>query len=270
MSRGTARPAAVSSQERAARAASSSPHPTDPAFVWIGAYAARRGQHAPPHRYDVWKLTYYRAGRIDAFIDTTRYAVTPGTVLAVPPRADHSEVAHRDYANYYLLVNAPPDWPWPPVMTDDGSFGTAFTHLLHEISATDEHSPAMLTALVRQIDITLRRDAVRRRTDSARATVAAAERLLEERHPDPLRIAEVAQAVGVSGSTLRAWFAATIGMSPKARLLEIRLRHAVVLLQTSDLTLSVIARRCGYHSASHLSRHLKTVMGCAPGTLRRP
>lgn len=246
-----------------------SPDPTDPAFVWLGAYAARRGQHAAPHRYDVWKLTYYRSGRIDAFIDTTRYAATPGTVLAVPPRADHAEVAHMAYANYYLLVNAPPDWPWPRVMSDDGTLGGAFASLLREMSVSDDDSPAMVDALVRQVDITLRRDAVRRDTDPARGIVSAVEQLMEERHPGPLRIADLAREVGVSGSALRAYFADTIGMSPGARLRDIRLRHAVVLLQTSDLTLHAIAHRCGYHSASHLSRHLKAAMACTPGALRR-
>lgn len=259
------------SQERAARAAVLWPRPTHPMFVSVGAYSARRGHHAAPHRYAVWKLTYYRSGRIDAQVDDTSYRLTPGTVLAVPPYVDHAEVAHTDYSNYYLLVHALPDRSWPRVTADVGSerLGSAFAALVREMSTIDEHSRSMIDALVQQIDITLRRDNARRKESASRVVVNAVEQLLEERHSERLRVRDVAREVGVSGSALRAYFARELGISPQARLLEIRLRHAVALLQTSDLTLGAVAARCGFNSASHLSRHVKAALACTPGELRR-
>jgi AraC-like DNA-binding protein len=259
------------SQERAARAAVLWPRPTHPIFVSVGAHSARRGQHAAPHRYAVWKLAYYRSGRIDAQVDDTRYQVTPGTVLAVPPYVDHAEVAHTDYSNYYLLLHALPDQSWPRVTADVGSerLGNAFATLVREMSAIDEHSRSMIDALVQQIDITLRRDNARTQESASRVVVNAVEQLLEERHSERLRVRDVAREVGVSGSALRAYFAKYLGVSPQARLFEIRLRHAVALLQTSDLTLGAVAARCGFNSASHLSRHVKATLACTPGELRR-
>lgn len=255
---------------RAADAALRWPSPTRPAFVAAGAYTARRGQNAPPHHYAVWKLTYYRSGQIDAFIDDVRHPVRPGTVLVVPPHADHAELAHTDYANFFVLVNARPDWPWPAATVDDGEHRLAdvFAALAGEMSAPDDHAAAMVDALTRQLDITLQRALTRRHESASRSVVNAADRLLEERHAKSVRIEDVARDVGVSTSTLRAYFAAELGLAPQARLAQLRLRHAVALLQTSDLTLASVADRCGYHSASHLSRHVKAVLACTPGELR--
>jgi AraC-like DNA-binding protein len=239
-------------------------------FVSAGAYSARRQQHAAPHRYAVWKLTYYRSGHIDALVDDTRHTVAPGTVLVVPPDADHAEIAHTSYSNYYVLVHARQDRPWPRITTDDSTrrLGDAFAALVREMSTPDDHAPAMVDAIVRQIDITLTRANAHRNDSTARAIVIAVDRLLEERHAERLRVDELAREAGVAGSTLRAYFVAELGISPQARLLEIRRRHAVTLLQTSNLTLASVAERCGYYSASHLSRHLRTALSCTPGEIR--
>lgn len=240
-------------------------------FVSAGAYSAPRGRHAAPHRYAVWKLTYYRAGRIDAFVAETRYAMTPGSVLAVPPGVDHAEVAHTDYSNYYVLVNALLDWPWSRLTVDAGTprLSGTFAALVREVSLVDEHSGSMIDALVQQVDVTLRRGAAQRRDSTARAVVNAVEQILEDRYGEHLSVDDLASDVGVSASTLRSYFARETGTSPHARLRAVRLRHAVTLLQASDLTLAAIAARCGYHSASHLARHLKAALGCTPGEVRR-
>lgn len=271
MNEGAAEEFAGSALSRAEVAARQWPSPPRPMFVSAGAYAAPARQHAAPHRYAVWKLAYYRSGAIDALVDDVSYPVTAGSVLVVPPHADHAEIAHTAYANYYVLVNARTDLPWPRLTADDGGqrIGGVFAALVREKSAPDQHARAMVDALVRQLDILLRRDLSRRHDSTARAIVNAVELLMEERYAEHLSIDAVAREVGVSGSTLRAYFAAELGMSPQRRLLEIRLRHAVSLLQTSDLTLASVADRCGYHSASHLSRHVKAALSATPGEIRR-
>ena len=261
---------AESAQARAARAARAWPSPTAPRFVSAGAYSAPSGRHAAPHRYAVWKLSYYRSGHIDALVGDTTHAVVPGTVLIVPPHVDHAERAHTDYSNYYVLVHADRDRPWPRSTADDGArrLGDAFAALVREGSTPDEHTPIMIDALVRQIDVTLSRATTHRHDTPARVIVQAVDRLLEERHAEHLRVDRLADEAGVSVSTLRAYFVAELGMSPRARLLDIRRRHAVTLLETSTLTLASVAERCGFYSESHLSRHLRAALDCTPGEVR--
>jgi AraC-like DNA-binding protein len=264
----TTAPNGSSAGERAATAAIRRPRPAGPEFVSAGVWKAPAGRHAGPHSYAVWKLTYYREGRIDAFVDGVRHPVGPGSVLAIAPRGLHAERAHTGYANTYLLINAPASWPWPALVEDDdeGTLGRCFAAVVRESASAGRHSAAMIGALLTQIDVVLRRAG--RATSAAGDPVTVAEQIMATEHTGPLRIADLALRVGVAVSTLRAHFAAELGTSPQARLLQIRLQHATDLLGTSDLTVEAIAARCGFHSASHLSRRLRADTGRSPGQFR--
>jgi len=98
--------------------------------------------------------------------------------------------------------------------------------------------------------------------------VRAVEQWFEEAYSSPISIAGAARRVGVSPSSLRHYFAEQRGLSPQEALQQVRLRHALTLLRTSDLGLASIAERCGFHSASHLSRRVKAATGSSPGRLR--
>ena len=250
--------------------ASPTPAEPSPAFVSIGAYSAARGQDAPEHRHAAWKIGYYRTGHTESWVDGRHFDVTPGTVLTMPPYAGHAERANTAYSNYYLLLAAPAGQPWPAICYDDGahSLANVFTALLAESSSPDEHSPVITAALVSQLDRLLRRRLPQHRPTAAQVAVRATEQLFEERYPTRLRMADVARTVGVSQSALRAHFHQLLGVSPSERLRQVRIRHALALLRTSDLPLAAVAARCGFDSASHLSRHVKTATGQAPGALR--
>lgn len=259
----------LSMAERALQAVRRRPNPTGPSFVSAGSYRAPAGRHAAPHRYAVWKLTYYVRGRIEAHIDDTPHAIRPGTILVVPPRAAHAERADTGYSNMYVLVHAPDRWPWPSLLAPRAwpDAERIFTLLLAELAGQAPFADEMTHTLTGHLDLALRRHATT--TTQAAQIVAAAERLMFERYSTPLSITEVARHTAVSTSALRAHFAAERGCSPSERLRDIRLRHAQSLLHASDLSIEAVAVRCGFHSASHLSRHFRAQFGTAPGQLRR-
>ena len=234
-----------------------------------GAYAARRGQDFPPHQHSTWEVTYYRAGHIRCVMGADVYDVGPGTILINPPTLIHSERADTAYANYFIAVDAPPDHPWPRRCHDDDlSLGSLCGALLREWHSRAPDRERMLTALLTQLDIRLLRAHERPRLSSAESLVRDAERLLEERFAGTVRIGDIARDLGVSSSVLRAYFARLRGHTTLAHLHAVRVRHALALLRTSDLTLDAIAALCGYDSASHLSRHVKRATGRNPGALR--
>jgi AraC-like DNA-binding protein len=257
-----------------------------PTFGSIGSWTAARGQHAPPHRHGAWKITYYRTGRIDSVVDGVRHDVTTGDVLVLPPRAVHEEIAHTAYSNFYLLVDAPASQPWPASCHGEAAHdvGWLLARMLREASARErpgaDPSPApdaipstgtagdLVPALLRVLDLTLRRAEPPEHHSTARTVVRAVEQLYEETYSGPVSVATTARQVGVSSSSLRQHFAAERGLSPQQSLLEVRLRHALTLLRSSDLPLAAVAERCGFHSASHLSRRVKEATGSPPGALR--
>lgn len=94
---------------------------------------------------------------------------------------------------------------------------------------------------------------------------------IQRHYPDPsLNRARVAQAVGVSERQLSRLFAAE-GTTFGDFLLEQRLQSAErMLLGDDNVTMSAIARRCGFSSASHFSRAFKAHKGLSPSEILKP
>jgi AraC-like DNA-binding protein len=241
-----------------------------PRVILAGAHSAARGQHFPLHQHSNWELVYYRRGHVRSPVGADSYEATVGTLIATPPRIPHAELALSAYANYFVAVDAPADWPWPRVAFDDAdrSLGRVVAALWREANRAGPDRERMLELLLGELDLLLRRSGSQPRPNRTEQLVADAERLLEQRHAGPVRIADVARELGASPSALRAQFVALRGRTPRDFLQSVRLRHALGHLRTSTITLEAIASYCGYSSASHLSRQVKTATGRSPGQLR--
>jgi|LNAP01.1.fsa_nt_gb AraC-like DNA-binding protein len=74
----------------------------------------------------------------------------------------------------------------------------------------------------------------------------------------------VARELAVSEATLRRRLAEE-GISFSAILTEIRMHHAMMLLQTTHFSISQIADACGYRAISRFSRRFKSRFGFSPG-----
>ncbi|MGI5126828.1 GlxA family transcriptional regulator [Pseudonocardia sp. CA-107938] len=86
---------------------------------------------------------------------------------------------------------------------------------------------------------------------------------------EPLGVDALAAQVGVSPRTLARRFAERLGTSPGAWLLARRVAEARTLLEETDLTVEVIARRVGLSSAVNLRRRFRAHVGTTPGGYRR-
>jgi AraC-like DNA-binding protein/quercetin dioxygenase-like cupin family protein len=241
-----------------------------PRLLGAGTHVAAPGQDYPLHSHGSWVVVYYASGRARCPIGDEMYDGVPGTILATPPATPHAELTVTGYANHFIRLDAPPDRDWPRVSYDDrvGSVGRLFDAVTHEFLRPAPDSERMLALLTEQLDLQLRRAGAERPVGLAEQTVAAAERLIERRFAERLRIADLSTELSCSPSALRAYFGRLRGLSPRAYLRSVRLRHAFGYLRNSTLTLQSIAELCGYDSVSHLSRHVKTATGTAPGALR--
>lgn len=242
-----------------------------PQLIGAGAHVAAPGQHFPLHAHRSWEIVYYVSGRASCPIGPLTYEGTPGTILATPPETPHAELTEAGYANRFVQLTAAPDRDWPRVSYDDGdgSIGRLFRALTHEFLRSAPERDRMLGLLVEQLDLELRRAGAERPGGLPERIVTAAERLIEQRYAERLRIADLCAELACSPSALRAYFGRLRGTSPRAYLRAVRLRHVLGYLRNSTLTLQTIAELCGYDSVSHLSRHVRAATGSAPGALRR-
>ena len=245
-------------------------------LLHIGAYSAARGHDFPPHLHTCWELVYYREGRIKVPIGDEVFLTRPGLLLLTPPGIVHAERALTAYSNYFAALELPTDPLWPRVVSDDGrgSLSYIFGTLLDEFSAREtgaqsDGAPTLTSLLLAQLDCYVRRSQKITPPPIGERLVRDAERIFEENVAQELSMSRVAARLGVVPSVLRAHFARYRGCSPSKSLLRVRLRQALALLQSSNLSLQEIAMRCGFHSSSHLSRHVKAVTGETPGHWRK-
>jgi AraC family transcriptional regulator of arabinose operon len=85
----------------------------------------------------------------------------------------------------------------------------------------------------------------------------------------PISVSEVARAVGISESHLRARFRELVGVGVGAYIQRFRIHQARTLLHSSSLSMNGIAARCGYESIYSFSRAFRREMGMSASDYRR-
>jgi transcriptional regulator GlxA family with amidase domain len=86
---------------------------------------------------------------------------------------------------------------------------------------------------------------------------------------EPVGLDEMAAHARMSVRTFTRRFRAETGLSPARWLLQQRVAHARLLLETTDLAVDAVARRSGLGSATALRQHLHAAIGVAPSAYRR-
>jgi AraC family transcriptional activator FtrA len=85
----------------------------------------------------------------------------------------------------------------------------------------------------------------------------------------PLTVDTLAEHARMSSRSFARHFRATTGTTPHRWLLEQRLQRAELLLENTDLTVDVVAQRCGFGSADTLRHHFAARRGTTPSAHRR-
>jgi AraC family transcriptional regulator len=90
---------------------------------------------------------------------------------------------------------------------------------------------------------------------------------VEEHLQDDISLDEMARIARLSPFHFSRCFKAMTGTSPHQYVIERRVERAREMLTKSNLSLSQIAVECGFSDQSHLTRHMKRLLGLTPGLL---
>ncbi|OLF08889.1 GlxA family transcriptional regulator [Actinophytocola xanthii] len=85
----------------------------------------------------------------------------------------------------------------------------------------------------------------------------------------PLDLATLAGHARMSVRTFSRRFRAETGLSPGTWLTQQRVRHAMHLLESTDLTVDVVAERSGLGTGASLRQHMRATVGVSPLAYRR-
>jgi AraC-like DNA-binding protein len=80
----------------------------------------------------------------------------------------------------------------------------------------------------------------------------------------PIRMAELAETVNMSPSTMHVWFKTVTNMSPLQFQKQLRLQEARRLLLTEKVDAATASQRVGYESPSQFSREYRRLFGLPP------
>ena len=239
-----------------------------PFLGWAGAYSAAKNQHFPPHEHsDGWEIVLYASGSPTTTVAGEVFSVSQGQLVLTPPNTTHSEEAITAYSNLYIGLQAPGDRPWPkkPIVASE-AIRSAMQAIVDESRNSLPGRAEMLHALVTRLDwLLLRFDHTVASDD---AYVQRIEALISAHYAEPIDVKWLSDRLGICPSALRAR-CVRAGDSPRVRLWNHRLRVARHLIQSTQMSLESVAARCGFDSASHLSRRYRKEFGSSPGANRR-
>ena len=106
------------------------------------------------------------------------------------------------------------------------------------------------------------------RSDSATGLRAAIE-LVHERCHEPLRVADLAIAAGMSADRLERSMRRVLAVSPKQYVLRMRAERVAAMLATSDEPIARIAAECGFYDQSQMTRQFRAHIGMTPNDYRQ-
>ena len=86
---------------------------------------------------------------------------------------------------------------------------------------------------------------------------------------DDWSVAGLAKLSGMSRSNFAEHFNRLVGITPMRYVTEWRMQEAIELLEMTNLSISVIAERCGYLSEVAFRKAFRSVIGDPPGLVRR-
>lgn len=93
------------------------------------------------------------------------------------------------------------------------------------------------------------------------------ERMGEQLHR-PLKLPELAAAVGLSVAHLTRLFRAETGKTPGVYLQELRIMRARILIERTSMSVTEVMAQVGIGDRSHFARDFRRVHGYSPRTLR--
>ena len=100
------------------------------------------------------------------------------------------------------------------------------------------------------------------------AYVKAAEQYIREHYSEPLRMDDLAKAIGITPYYLSHVFKQYRNSSPSKVLAQIRIEDSKRLLQETDWPIGTVAKKSGYPNTLNFSKVFRKMVGCSPSTYR--
>ena len=219
---------------------------------------------------DFFSLTYRHKGKISIKYGDTELISPPDTITFVPQGVSYTteifEDGHITAIHFNIFGNAFLDTP-KVIPVNNPRIRGLFSALSQTINDTSCNFKqiSLFYELLDELNKSNRKSIYK----TVSQKIKNAKTIIENRYSDSLfSIESVAEEIQISTTYLRREFHRAYGISPITYLKDIRIKRAMQLLLTHNLTVTKIAELCGYSSTSYFIQDFHKVLGESPTEYR--
>lgn len=249
---------------------------------------------ANAHFHKVYEIYYLLENEIAYFIDDKTYHIKEGTVVIVPPFHIHSTRCLNEKTRKRILIYIPekfiedylkdePDLlkrlgniPLPLKPARRKAFETLLFKLLTEYQ-TKSPSPVLQKALLGEFLVSLWRymNESKKEEDTANTVHKSSEQMqritnyVTSHYYQDLSLESLSKMFFLHPTYISRAFKKQLNISFVDYLKSVRIREAMLLLQSSEFSIVEIATKVGFVSSTSFCRAFKAVMGTTPLQYRK-
>jgi len=216
------------------------------------------------HSHKTYEIIYFFNGRGILNTKSNNFRVEKGNIVVIPPFCAHSTTGENlesiyvngDFFNLFAFSE-------PVILRDDAKEnGNALVHIIESSKyGGTEYLSALCNAYAQFILQNIRLD-----TGVGVAVSKIVNEITENFHFVDLSLEKLLINSGYAEDYIRHHFKKITGKTPVAFLTNVRIKHAMHLINIYKSTLSLceIAEKCGYQDYSYFSKKFKRVTGMSP------
>lgn len=244
------------------------------------------GEIFPSHWHEHIEMHYILRGSAVFHIDRELYEVKAGDLIIANRNELHAGYSTAVPYEALLLVFDPSD-----ISPELGEKHLRFQSLVREDAAVWQRVTAIFDAWDEQglgyralcrarvtellvylcrhyaVDRVAPKEMVKRRRDLERLQPAL--EYIERNYAERISVTQLAGLLCLSPDRLGHLFRDGVGQAPLQYINEIRLRKAMVLLQTEEYTVTDVAQAVGFFDYNHFGRLFRRRYGCTPNQVRQ-
>lgn len=222
------------------------------------------------HSHRFCEIITYTSGNGVLFLDGLEYQVKCGDIAIIPAGISHASLSINDLRSIYVTGDLGYGFNFsaPFVITEDlDKEGVCLANLIYNNRyGNKDYLISLCNTYITFIMQNLKIE------DGLTQAVREIARKIERSFCDyNVKINEFLKESGYAEDYVRANFKKVTGKTPNEYLTDIRIKHAVKLIEgyANALQLSEIADRCGYDDYIYFSRKFKKTLGVSPQQYKR-
>lgn len=219
----------------------------------------------PLHKHEHYEIMFYLQGTGKLCTHKTDYYFSPGSIIIVPPETEHGSTSERGFKNISISGKFENLLHFEEVVTlhdnvqnEGRSLATMIYNNRHKNNDyIHKLCSAYIHFILQYINIS---------DNIGKSVNKIMYEITNNFYDSNINLQQLLQKSGYTEDYIRAHFKKITGKAPNSYLTEVRIQHAVFLIDiyANVLSLQQISERCGYVDYAYFSKKFKSIKGISP------